>query len=139
MEKFFLLAVFSLVLLVTGCAQKVDLGPGYEKMSGDFLQAMRWKDFQGAAAYLKDSERHKLLENFEGLKDLHIVGAEYHYSRLNKKMGTAESEMVLSYYLLPSTRVKDWVWKIDWVLIPVDTKQRGTWLIQGAPPNFPED
>jgi hypothetical protein len=123
--------------LLTGCANKVDLGPGYEVLSKHFLQAMRWQDFQGAAVHLQDGERRKLLASFDGSEDLHIVDAEYKYSRPNKKMGTAESELILEYYLLPSTRVKEWVWKMDWVLIPVDTKQRGTWQIQGAPPAFP--
>lgn len=137
MKKFIFLLVFLPLLVMTGCSQKIDFGPGYDRMSKDFLQAMRWQDFQGAAAYLNKDERPKLLASFNGLRDLHIVEAEYQYSRLDKKMGTAESELILKYYLLPSTRVQDWVWKIDWVLIPVDTKQRGTWQVQGAPPTFP--
>ena len=137
MKKFFPLLVFLLLILLSGCAQKVDLGPGYQRMSKDFLQAMRWQDFQGAAAYLEDGARQQLLASFNDSKNLHIVDAEYRYSRLNRKMGTAASELILKYYLLPSTRVKDWVWKIDWVLLPVDTKQRGTWQVQSAPPTFP--
>ncbi len=137
MNKYFLLSVFILPFLLSGCPRNIDLGPGYQAMSKDFLQAMRWQDFHGAAAYLQDGSRQQLLASFNGSEDLHIVDAEYQYSRLNKKMGTAESELTLKYYMLPSTRVKDWVWKIDWVLIPVDTKQRGTWQVQGAPPAFP--
>ena len=137
MEKYFLAVSFLFVFLVSGCAQKIDLGPGYDRMSKDFLQAMRWKDFQGAAAYLKAEDRQKLLSSFNESRDLYIVDAEYQYSRLDKQAGTAESELTLKYYLLPSTKVIDWTWKIDWVLIPVDSKQRGSWQVQGAPPDFP--
>ncbi len=137
MKKYFLPSVLLLVFLLSGCARKVDLGPGYQSMSANFLQAMRWTDFQGAATYLTVDNRQKLLASFEQLDDLQIVDAEYRYSRLNKKMGTAQSELILTYYLLPSTRVKDWVWQQDWALIPADRKQRGTWQLQGAPPSFP--
>ena len=57
MKKFFFLVVFLLFFLATGCAQKIDLGPGYARMSKDFLLALRWKDFQGAASYLKEGKR----------------------------------------------------------------------------------
>ena len=137
MEKYFLPLVFLLIFLLSGCANKVDLGPGYHSMSKNFLQAMRWKDFQGAAAYLSADNRQKLLDSFERKKDLQVVDADYRYSRIDKKSGTAQSELILTYYLLPSTRVQDWVWKQDWVLIPVDSKQRGTWQLQGTPPTFP--
>ena len=137
MTKFFLPLVFTLIVLAGGCARKIDLGPGYDWMSKDFRQAMRWKDFQGAAAYLDEGARQQFLASFSESEDLNIVDAEYRYSRLNKQNGTAESELVLKYYLLPSTRIKDWVWKIDWALIPADTKQRGSWQVQGTPPAFP--
>ena len=137
MKKFFLLVALVLMILSSGCTKKVDLGPGYERMSKDFLQAMRWKDFEGAAAYLEEGHRQDMLVRFSESRDLHIVGAAYQYSRLNKKMGAAQSEMILEYYLLPSTRVQEWVWKMDWVLIPAGTKQRGIWQVQGVPPAFP--
>lgn len=137
MKKFFFGGFFLLFLILPGCAKKVDLGPGYEKTSKQFLQAMRWQDFQGASGFLKEEDRQKLLDSFEELKDLHIVEADYRFSRLDEKEGTAESELILKYYLLPSTRVKDWSWKVDWVLIPADTKQRGTWQVQQSPPAFP--
>lgn len=137
MRKNSILMVLLSLLLLTGCARKIDFGPGYDNLSQSFLQAMRWKDFQGAAAYLKDGDQQKLLDSFDKFEDLHIVDAEYQYSRLNKKAGTAESELILKYYLLPSTRIKNWEWKIDWALIPIDTKQRGTWQVQNAPPTFP--
>jgi hypothetical protein len=136
-NRYFLLLVVTLLIFGGGCAQKIDLGPGYERMSKDFLQAMRWKDFQGAAEYLDEGVRAQFLESFDKSEDLNIVEAEYRYSRLDKKNGTAASELILKYYLLPSTRVQDWAWKIDWTLIPVDTKQRGSWQVQGAPPAFP--
>ena len=137
MKKYFLSAVLLAIFLVSGCANKVDLGPGYQRISKNFLQAMRWKDFQGAAAYLSMDNRPKLLADFDGLKDLNIVDAEYQYSDMDKKTGTARSELKLTYYLLPSVRVKEWRWKQDWVLIPVDSKQRGTWQLLGTPPTFP--
>lgn len=137
MKKSVFLWVVLLCFLLSGCTKKVDLGPGYTVMSRNFLQAMRWQDFRGAAAYLQEGSRPEFLASFNGSQDLHIVDAEYQYSRLHKGLGTAESALLLKYYLLPSTRVRDWVWEIDWSLIPVDSQQRGTWQVQGAPPTFP--
>ncbi len=137
MKKFFYLLFFMVFLMQPGCAKKVDLGPGYDKTSKQFLQAMRWKDFQGAAGYLKVDDRQKLLDSFENLKDLNIVEADFHYSRLNKEEQTAKSKIVLKYYLLPSTRIKEWSWEMDWLLIPAGTKKLGAWQVQSAPPQFP--
>ncbi len=137
MKKIFFLLFFLLFLMLPGCAKKVDLGPGYERTSKHLLQALRWQDYQGAAMFLAEQDGRQLLDSFEQLNDLHVVEAEYKYSRLNQKEGTAESELILSYYMLPSTRIKDWSWKIDWVLIPLDTQQRGRWQVQGPPPAFP--
>lgn len=137
MKRIFFLLIIILLLVLPGCAKKVDLGPGYEKISKRFLQAMRWQDYQGASGYLEEKDRQQLLDSFEDLKDLHIVEADYRYSRMDEEEGTAESELILKYYMLPSTQIKDWSWKVDWVLIPADSKQRGTWQVQGEPPTFP--
>ncbi len=134
-KVFFLILV---MVLLSGCAKKIDLGPGYERTSKHFMQALRWQDYQGAAMFLAAEDRQPFLDIFEPLKDLHIVEATYKYGRLNEKEGRAESELILQYYMLPSTRIKSWAWKIDWVLIPLDTEQRGRWQIQGLPTDFPE-
>lgn len=138
MRKLFYLLFFMWVLVPSGCAQKVDLGPGYQRISKRFLQGLRWQDYRGAAAFLQSEHRQQMVESFAAHKeDLHIVDAEYLTSDLDRKAGRATSELVLKYYLLPSTQVREWTWKIDWVLIPVDSEQRGTWQVQGALPAFP--
>ncbi|WP_020674641.1 hypothetical protein [Geopsychrobacter electrodiphilus] len=138
MKKLFYLSACILSLMLAGCASKVDLGPGYQHTSKRFMEAMRWQDYRGAAEFLQDEYRAQLLESFGQYKDnLHIVEAEYLFSQLDKKTGTAKSELEFKYYLLPSPQVKEWHWKIDWVLIPVDANQPGTWQVQGAPPTFP--
>jgi hypothetical protein len=121
-----------------GCAKNVDLGPGFQHFSKRFLEAMRWQDYRGAAGFLQEEHRQTLAESFfEHKGNLHIVEADYLSSQLDKKTGTAVNELQLKYYLLPSTQIKEWQWKIDWILLPVDTKQTGTWQVQGAPPAFP--
>jgi len=132
-----ILLLFLLLLILPGCAKKVDLGPGYDRTSKQFLRAMRWQDFQGAAVHLRPEVRGELLDSFERTRDLHIVEASYDYSRLKEEAGAAESRLVLRYYILPSTRIREWRWAMDWQLIPADRKQRGTWQVQQPPPAFP--
>ena len=134
-KKFLILML--LLLILPGCPKKVDMGPGYDRTSKRFLQAMRWQSFQDAASYLKPAFRDKLLASFANNKDLHIVEAEFDYSRLKAEPGSAESRLTLKYYILPSNRIHEWTWAMDWELIPLDTKQRGTWQIQQEPPPFP--
>lgn len=127
-----------MLLLVSGCAKKVDLGQGYEKTSKQFLKAMRWKDFQTASVFFREEiEGQRLLESFEELKDLNIVEAEYKYSQLNRADQTAKSKMIIKYYMLPSTRIKEWSWEMEWDLLAADAKQRGTWQLMKAPAEYP--
>ena len=137
MRKIIFSCFLLLLLILPGCAKKVDLGPGYDRTSKRFLQTMRWQNFEEAATFLKPEAREKLLANFAENKDLHIAEANYLYSRLTGEAGTAESKLQLKYYILPSTRIREWTWEMEWRLLPLDTKQRGTWQIQQEPPSFP--
>jgi hypothetical protein len=112
--------------MLWGCPKNLDLGPGYQVMSKRFLEAIRWQDYQGAAVFMQEEHRKTLVETFEAYEeDLHIVEAEYVFSRLDQEKATAVSEIELKYYLLPSTQVKKWRWKFEWILIPADSKQAG--------------
>ncbi len=139
MQRIFFPAIFLLLLILPACAKKVDLGPGYQKTSKQFLQALRWKDYRRAGTYLKEGEGQKLVAHFEELSDLQIAEAEYRYSQLDEKTQSAKSGLVLRYFRLPSTRIEEWSWEIDWELLPADSQQLGTWQIRSAPEDYPGD
>jgi len=137
-KYFFYLFSSLLLLMPLGCSGKIDLGLGYQKTSQHFLQAMRWKDYRGAAVHFKEKEEGlRLLEYFEAARDLNIVEAEYLYSHYNKADQTATSKLLLKYYLLPSTRIREWSWEMKWELLAADAKQPGTWQILEAPVDYP--
>lgn len=138
MRRIFFLFLIGLIVLLSGCASKVDLGQGYERTSKQFLKAMRWKEFQTASAFFRDPEEGRtLVEKFEELKDLNIVEADYKYSKLDREKQTAKSRMILKYYMLPSTRIQEWSWEMEWDLLAADARQPGTWQLLKAPAEYP--
>lgn len=138
MRILFILLIFVSMLMLPGCAPKMDLGQGYERTSKHFLQMMRWKDFQAAATFFRTpQEGQKFLENFEALKDLNIVEADYKYSRANRTQQNAKSKIILTYYMLPSTRIEEWSWEMEWALLAADIRQPGTWQLLQAPSTYP--
>jgi len=131
------LLFLTLLIVVSGCTQKIDLGPGYAKTSNEFLRVLRWQEYAAAAAFVREDIRQEFIDHFEALEDVHFVDAVYRRTELNVKEGTASVELMIDYYRLPSTRVRQWSWQLDWVLLPADTRQAGTWQLHSKPPAFP--
>lgn len=129
--------ILPLFFLFLGCSQKIDLGPGYAKTSNEFLRVLRWQEYGAASVFLREDIRQEFIDRFEALDDVYFVDAVYRRTELNAKAGTASAELVIDYYQLPSTRVRQWHWQLDWVLLPVDTSQPGTWQLVSPPPAFP--
>lgn len=127
----------TLLFVFIGCSQKIDLGPGYAKTSNEFLRVLRWQEYAAATIFLREDNRQEFIDRFEALEDVHFVDAVYRRTELNVKEGTASAELVIDYYQLPSTRVRQWHWQLDWVLLPADTRQIGTWQLLSKPPAFP--
>ena len=136
MKKFLWVLAFLLFLLLTGCPRNIDLGPGYDWQSKDFLRAMRWSDFYGAANLVVEAHREQLIQQFMG-GDLHVVD-----SRIERVLPDAEGRSAvidyrLEYYRLPSNQIKEWQWQQQWQRTFKNESNMDLWLIQNPPPAFP--
>ncbi len=127
------LLLFSLL----ACSGPIDVGPGLAKVSHQFSEAMRWRDYLGAAHFLQQDLRSTFLEQFQRDEDLYIVESRIININLNKADGTAEADYLLEYYRLPSSRVKKWRWLQQWQLCRGKITQPGIWQIINAPPPLP--
>ena len=133
------LILASIVLLLSACVGPLDQGPGLERASRGFSEAMRWQDFHGAARFLESAQQEAFFEQFAENSDLHVVDSWFRTIEVDQAAGTAEAEYLLKYYLLPSNRVRTWSWSQEWRLIRGKMTKPGIWMITAAPPPFPGD
>jgi hypothetical protein len=136
MIRILLSALLSAVML-SSCAKPVELASNFEKMSGHFVNAMRWQDFQGAAKFLVEDQREAFLQQFPRSKDLHVVDARFERIARNEEAGEAETVLFIEYYLLPSVTITEWSWTQQWQRMDGSFTQEDIWLIQTSPPVFP--
>jgi hypothetical protein len=113
------------------------LGPGFDTLSGYFVQAVRWQDFQGASQFLVEDEREEFLEQFPRNKDLHMIDVRFERIELDEDVGEAETVLFVEYYMLPSPTVKEWRWTQQWQRLDSKYPEEDIWLIQAPPPVFP--
>lgn len=132
--RFLILLV--LTLIFSGCASMKDIDPAEDlgTRSDTFSEAMRWKDFEGAARYLTADAKEEFLEQFTEDDKLHIVDSIIKKLEISDELDSADAEYVMEYYRLPSSRVKKWSWTQQWTLIE---KEEKTWQIENAPPQLP--
>lgn len=126
-----------MLMLLSACAKPPGAGETFDRSSRGLRQALRWQDYQAVASFFAGEQRQQVIDLFEGVKDLHVVEADYRFNRLHAAQGTAESELILKYYVLPSTRVRQWKWKIDWVMAATGDQSPSGWQIKSPPPTFP--
>ncbi|HEY5674745.1 MAG TPA: hypothetical protein VIR78_13625 [Malonomonas sp.] len=129
---YFLLLLFSL----TACALPRNYGPELEKSSDTFSEAMRWRDYVGAAYFLEPAARGTFLQQFQN-DDLFIVDSRVVELQLAESADSATAEYLLEYYLLPSNRIKKWHWQQQWQLPEKNADSDRLWRIKNAPPAFP--
>jgi len=126
-----------LALLLTACLSSLQLAPKQDKVSEGFSEAMRWSDFQGAAAYVNLRVRGAFMEQFQEDDDLHIVDSSILSIDLGEDKERVDSAYVMEYYRLPSSKIKKWRWQQQWRLIKGKDSDSGTWLIDNEPPPLP--
>jgi len=123
--------------MLTACAT---LQPPAERFSSthrDFLQLLRWQDFEGAAQYLEKPYRKEFLRQFRPLDDLRIVDVQAESVAPGKTENRMVSRTVMQYYLLPSIAVKKFRFRLEWRYLGGDARHLGTWRIVSPFPPFP--
>jgi hypothetical protein len=133
MKKFYFL---SLLLCLTACTMPGNFGPDLETTSASFCEAMRWRDFLGAANFLEPSVRETFLQQFQN-ENLFVVESRIIEVQVAASAESATADYLLEYYLLPSNQIKKWHWQQQWQLSEKKSTTARVWRIENAPPAFP--
>lgn len=138
MCRFSLLLLSVACLLLSGCAvltggETANLSQIAER----FSEAMRWKDWYGAARYVEAEQRPAFLEQFKEDPDLFVVDSQIQNIHPGVTDDGVEVVYLLEYYRLPSSRIDRWIWKQEWRRQPSGFGKEAVWLISDPPPPLP--
>ncbi len=138
MSRFLLFLLFVQCLLLSGCAALTGgETANLPKIADRFTEAMRWKDWYGAAKLVEPEQRTAFLEQFKEDPDLFVVDSRIQNIHPGTDEGTAEVVYQLEYYRLPSSRIERWSWKQEWKKQPGRFTTETVWLISNPPPSLP--
>ncbi len=138
MRRFSLLLLSVACLLLTGCAALSGGETANLPQIGDrFSEAMRWKDWYGAARFVEAEQRTAFLEQFKEDPDLFVVDSQIQNIQSGATDGIAEILYQLEYYRLPSSRIERWSWTQEWQKQPGRFTAETVWLISNPPPPLP--
>lgn len=128
-----------LVFFFSGCAglNEMSAQESFEGAQRDFLQRLRWQDYSGAANYFSAEQRPSFLTEFLDQKDLHITDVRSVGLDSSDEGLAAKQTVDLEYYALPSLRVRDFRFTLDWSYICEKNNQTGDWKIVNPFPAFP--
>ena len=129
------IAIAALGLLL-GCQTVMPPSEQFVPSNRDFTQRLRWLDWQEAARHMEEPHRSAFLEQFQGLKDLHITDVQTASADLQEDGKSLVTWVVMEYYLLPSLTVKKLRFRQDWSYRD-GPKQSGAWRITSPFPPFP--
>jgi hypothetical protein len=133
--------VFTLMLFLflSGCQtfQQVDQKTKLHQALTEYMQALRWKDFYGAAAFMAEENRASFLEDFAGKEDLNITNLTLVQLEPTANANEYQAVVRLEYFLLPSTTVRTKDIHQTWILYldPSSIKPKG-WFITTPFPDF---
>lgn len=125
------------ILLLAACSTIEPPATRFPVTADDFLQRLRWGDFQGASQHLAGEYREDFLQQFTPLKDLHITDVRLEASTLREKDRRMVTWAVLEYYLLPSITIKTFRFQQEWALQKTDPHLPGEWVVVTPFPRFP--
>ena len=138
MRRFSLLLFFVACLLMSGCAALTGgETANLPQIADRFTEAMRWKDWYGAAQFMEPDQREAFLAQFKEDPDLHIVDSQIRNIQPGDEEGIAEIVYLLEYYRLPSARIEGWTWTQQWRRQPSRFAAETVWLISNPPPLLP--
>ncbi|HMB16705.1 MAG TPA: hypothetical protein VKN62_10350 [Pelovirga sp.] len=138
MRRFSLLLLFVAGLLLSGCATLTGgETANLPQITERFTESMRWKDWYGAAKFVKAEQRPAFFEQFKEDPDLFVVDSRIQNIHPGADEGTAEVVYQLEYYRLPSSRIERWTWEQQWQKQPSRFAAETVWLISEPPPLLP--
>jgi len=125
------------VLLLFGCGLAARPQQEFQPALKDYVERLRWRDYQEVAAYLPETEREDFLTRFSALDDLHIVDVQLESADFSEEGRRVQTTVALEYYLIPSITVKKFRLRQEWLYQGGDRYHPGTWKLAGPFPPFP--
>jgi len=125
-------------LLVSCSMPMMDKGNQFEISVRDYLQRLRWKDFHGAAAFMKEEYREDFLARMKQLEGLQLVNVTLVHMEPGEKEEVYRTVALVEYYILPSLTLKEKELNQKWVIVkPESWKGMAAWMIDSPFPEFP--
>lgn len=127
-----------LLVLLSGCGMVARPTEEFIAVNDDYLQRLRWQDYNGVARHLAASERDSFLDQWSPLADLRMTDASLDSLEFHGEGRQAQTRVTLEYYLLPSTTVKRLRLSQSWEYQGGDRTHPGLWQITTPFPPPPE-
>jgi hypothetical protein len=137
------LCCFTLMLMLVSCAahhkfelqQTATLG---EKSRDDFMNAMRWKQFDVAGSLMLPEHRKHFMKTFMPLtKDIHIIDVKLAYLQSSEENRRFETTVEIEYYLLPSVTIKTFSFDQTWLYFDGKDSAPEGFFVTTPFPDFP--
>ena len=130
---------FMTLLVLTGAACNLapPSGVSLEDAGDNFLERLRWQDYQGASRYLAPDIRQDFLDQMSLLKDLKVVDTRLEAIEFTEGSNQALSRGEVEYYLLPSITIQTLSLEQEWEYQPGTRTEPGFWLITTPFPEIP--
>lgn len=133
----FLLPVLLILWVLAGCGLAVRPADEFLAVGDDYLQRLRWQDYNGVARYLIPAERQPFLDQWGDQTDLHLTEARFDSLEFFEQGRRARTRLTLDYYRLPSTVIQRLRLDQDWEYRMGSRTRPGQWLITSPFPPAP--
>ena len=130
-----------LVLILVACSSIMQESTTKlaELSRDDFMNAMRWKQFDVAGSLMLPEHRKNFMKTFVPLKDINIVDVRIIYLQPSEENRRFETTLEIEYFLLPSVTIKTFSFDQTWVYFEGEDPTNQGFLITTPFPDFPED
>jgi hypothetical protein len=124
-------------LLLSACGLAARPAQEFLAVSDDYLQRLRWQDYNGVARHLVESEREAFLAQWSDQPDLRLTEAQLDSLEFRAEGREARTRVTLEYYRLPSTTIERLRLNQSWEYRGGDRTHPGQWLITTPFPPAP--
>jgi hypothetical protein len=129
-----------LLFCLVGCAlssQVVSPENQFLKTQDDFMQRLRWRDYQGAAKHFTEPLQAGFLQQFRRPEDLNVTDVRLESAKYLADQEQMETVVVVEYFLLPSATLKTFRLEQQWAYFRDHKNLPGEWRITSLFPEFP--
>ncbi|NLV23569.1 MAG: hypothetical protein GXY54_02145 [Deltaproteobacteria bacterium] len=132
------LALAAVGVLVACSMPMMEKGNQLEVSVREYLQRLRWKDYYGAAAFMKEEHREDFLKRIKAVDGLNLVNVTLVHMERGANQEEFQTVVVIEYYILPSLALKEKELRQKWVIVrPESWGSMAAWMIDSPFPGFP--